>query len=74
MARYKTKIVRLHHFFLFFKNRSSIIVYNAVRVENTARQTTKTISAANRQSFLRIYANSKGVTFMAVSYKNSGNY
>ena len=61
--------MRLHHFILHIDKYAAIIDYNAVRVENTSRQTTKTLSSANRQSFLHTYAHPKGAGFMAVSYK-----
>ena len=58
----------MHHFILQYDKSAAIIDYNAVRVGNTSRQKTQTISSANRQSFLRIYARLKGTNFMAVSY------
>ena len=59
----------MHHFFLIFKNRSAIIVYNAVSVENTLWQTVLGHQLCRWQSFLHIYAYLKGASFMAVSYK-----
>ena len=58
--------MRLHHFFLNFVKISVIVEYNAVGVENIARQTGQTLSPANYgRAFLHI---KEGDAFMAVSY------
>lgn len=58
--------MRLHHFFLNFVNKSAIIKYNAVGVENIVRQIGQMISPADWQGFF-VYQGRR--ILMAVSYK-----
>lgn len=58
--------MRLHHFFLKFVKLSDIVVYNAVGVENTARQISKS-QALPRAAGLFVYQGRR--ILMAVSYK-----